>query len=267
MHTFGRLTALATVLGLAALPAVAAPRSWKSTDGTRTFDGDYVTHDAQRVTIRRADGRVFTLDIGKLHADDRAWLSTQQAASTDIPPPAAAAAVFDTLCLGDSYNDVQAKLKASQAVELTIAETYLARMGLNGSYRTKQQIGGLHCRLSFDWTKDFHLRELILQTEPQPTDLYNTSLAATWNELIILLSALHGPPASIAGYPAITQLSQDGMMLGSHLWRTEGGASAVLGTARDAGRYSVAVRFTTASIQPSRAGPDDMIPPPAPAGG
>lgn len=233
-----------------ALPLAAESRDWRSADGSRTFAGEYLSHDARRVTIRRSDGRVFTLDLAKLHPEDRAWLVDRKT-SPSAPqgqPAADDAAVFDTLKLGDSHAEVRAKLQASKAVELAIPETFLARMGLNGSYRTRQQIGGLHCLLFFDWDSDTRLNEVTLQTEPKSAASYATTLQATWRELVKLMTTLHGAPASHAEFPAAAQLTDDGMVLGSHLWRLEGGHSALLGTARESAGYSVIVRFTSQPI-------------------
>jgi hypothetical protein len=244
---------LVLVLFTAAPAALAEARQWRNADGTRTLVGDYLAHDARRVTIRRADGRVFTLELAQLSAEDRAWLAKRRDGATPAAAESAApandeSAVFDTLKLGDTHVDVRAKLQASKAVELTIPATFLARMGLNGSYRTRQQIGGQHCLLFFDWDAASRLNELTLQTEPKAPASYPTTLKETWQELARLLTALHGSPASQAGFPPAAQLTEQGMVLGSHLWRLEGGHSALLGTARDANGYSVIVRFTSQAI-------------------
>lgn len=259
----GALVLLVGVWLLASVAAEAAPRTWRNTDGTRSFVGEYIRHDARRVTIRRQGGRVFTLDIDKLHPDDRAWLAAHGKsggdgganpsafpdASRPADPP-----VFDTIKLGDPYADVRKKLDQSEALELTMDRTYMARFGLNGTYRTKAEIGGQHCLLFFDWAKNRKgerlLHELSLQTEPLSAAVYQKKLRATWSELAKLLGALHGKPVQAADYPKITDLATDGMFLASHLWRLENGRSILLGTARDGDKYSVVVRFTTDTIAP-----------------
>ncbi len=144
----------------------AESRTWKSSDGTQSFTGDYVTHDAKRVTIRRADGRVFTLELTKLHEADKTWLSTKQVPGRkDAEPLPDPNAVFDTLCFGDPRADVTKKLKESKIVEAGLDETFLGRVGLNGTYRTRKQIGGLHCELYFDWSAGGNLSEVSLQTQ------------------------------------------------------------------------------------------------------
>jgi hypothetical protein len=228
----------------------AEPRTWKSSDGANSFAGDYVTHDAKRVTIRRADGRVFTLELAKLHADDKSWLSAKpvpgRAAAEPLPDPNA---VFDTLCFGDSRADVMKKLKESKAVEAGLDETFMGRVGLNGTYRTRQQIGGLHCELYFDWSAGGNLTEVSLQTQGVPRSAYAGRLKSNWEELSELLTMLHGKPQQAADFPSLDDL-QDDVFLASHLWRLEGGGSALLGTAMQGGQCQVVVRFTQEKIQP-----------------
>lgn len=243
-----------------ATPSFAEARTWRSAGGDQSFVGDYLTHDQRRVTVRRNDGRSVTFDISRLHADDQAWLATLNPDSTTAdqdPVVADDSAVFDNLHLGDTHPDVREKLDASEIVELAVARTFLGRFGLNGTYRTRQQVGGQHCLLFFDWTDGDtrRMRELSLQTEPRGTEQYSSKLQTTWKEFSSLLTKLHGPPLQTAGFPKLSDLDTDGMFLASHLWRLENGHSALLGSARDLGKYSVVVRFTTETIKPIKIPP------------
>ena len=230
--------------------ASAEPREWRNADASASFRGEYVSHDGHRVTIRRDDGRVFTLELAKLHADDRNWLARQ-----DLPdspdPDHDPEAVFDTLTFGDSRKEVEAKLKASSIVESTIDETFFGRLGLNGTFRTRQQIGGLHCELYFDWSTAGTLDEISRQTQPLGGDAYDARLKENWTELTKVLSQLHGKPLQTGKYPNRTDLQND-VFLASHLWRLKGGGSALLGTSMQAGQYKIIVRFTTETIEPVR---------------
>jgi len=209
----GIVALLLVALAAAAPLADAAPRTWRNAAGTRSFRGEYLRHDVRRVTIRRQNGRVFTLDIDKLHTDDRAWLAAQAkpASGGDAPGPQTSgpddAAVFGAIKLGDTHAEVRRKVEESKVLELTMDRTYLARFGLNGSYRTKQKIGGQRCLLYFDWVKNRKgerlLHELSLQTEPVSSASYSKRLRATWADLVKLLSALHGPPVQAAEFPPL----------------------------------------------------------------
>lgn len=228
----------------------AESRNWKSANGESTFSGEFISHDTQRVTIRREDGRVFTFEISKLNEEDRNWLATKDSVvAADAEPAPDPNAVFDTLCFGDSRKEVEAKLKASKNVETLVDETFFGRFGLNGTFRTKQKIGGLYCELFFGWSKGGNMKEVSLQTQPKDAGTYDDLLRNNWNQLAELLTMLHGKPLQRAGYPEIKDL-QNELFLGSHIWRLEGGGTAMLGTSMQANKYMVVVRFTTERINP-----------------
>lgn len=251
-------------LGLLLMGTVAAEsRKWRSKDGSKFIIADYVRHNQFTVTVKRVDGKVVTLDRGDLHAEDMEFLAklpvspstaaTTKPSSKSSPagPVMDDSAVFDTLKLGDSRAEVMAKIKASKSLELTVDEIYLGRFGLNGSYRTKQTIGGLKCLLYFDWDSGGTLKELSLQTQPQPSSAYQGLLKDTWAELGKLMTTLHGKPLQNADYPAAGILQNDSS-LSTHLWRLANGGSALLGTSKSVEGYMVSVRFTTEAIEPIR---------------
>jgi hypothetical protein len=238
---------LLTLLLTGAVPLFAESHTWKSPDGKSSFSGEYVSHDDKQVTIRRQDGQVFKVDFTKLHADEKKWVTSQSAGGqAEVAPDPKA--VFDNLCFGDNLATVKKKLKASKAVETTLDDALMGRTGLNGIYKTRQKIGGLHCELFFDWTGNETLSEVMLQTQGQDAEVYPTQLKETWAQLVEVLSALHGKPAQAGGYPGIKQVKDD-MFLPSHLWQLKNGGSALLGVSMQQGRYLVVVRFTTEKVQ------------------
>ncbi|MEK7953095.1 hypothetical protein [Luteolibacter soli] len=246
---------LLTLLLSSAVPLFAESRTWKSADGASSFSGEYVSHDDKQVTIRREDGKVFTVAYTKLHPDDKTWVAAQPenaggkaGAETEAAPDPKA--IFDTLCFGDSIDTVKKKLKESKAVETTLDDTYLGRTGINGVYHTRQKIGGLHCELFFDWTAMDTLNEVMLQTQGQTADVYPTQLKDTWTQLVELMGALHGKPVQAGSYPGVKQVKDD-MFLPTHLWKLQSGGSALLGVSMQQGAYLVVVRFTTEKVQPT----------------
>lgn len=241
------LTLLASACSLSLLHA--EPRVWKSADGAQSFSGEYVSHDADKVTIRRTDGKTFTLELSRLNEADKNWLAMKDAPSApkDAPLPNPKA-VFDNLCFDDSMETVKTKLKESRLVVAGVDETYLGRVGLNGTYRTRQQIGGLNCDLYFDWSPGNTLIEVSLRTQGvKPADY--DSLKGAWSELAELLTNLHGKPVQAAGFPGSSSL-QNNLFLASHLWRLKAGGSATLGTSMQEGYCMVVVRFTKERINP-----------------
>lgn len=244
----------------------AESRKWRSKDGTKFIVAELVKHDSLTVTVKRVDGKIFTLGKNDLHSDDVDFL--KKIPMSTSPPPAGNSstpratsrpvaddqAVFDTLKLGDSRQTVVAKIKASKLLELTVDEMYLGRFGLNGSYRTKQTIGGLKCLLYFAWDESGRLQELSLQTQPQAQSAYQSLLKDTWKELIQLMTTLHGKSLQDAPYPNASDLPIDAS-LSTHLWRLSSGGSALLGTSRAAEGYMVSIRFTSENIEPNKITP------------
>lgn len=235
---------------LALAPALFAEiRPWKSADGLRSVQGEYLKHDAASVTLRAAGGKEVTIELTKLHPDERKWLDANHPAAAPAPGPVSdPVAVFDTLTFKDTRDTALAKLKASKIVVMTTDETFIGRSGLNGVFRTRHKIGNLSGFLYFDWAGDGGLKELNLQTEPRPDTSYKTELEPSWKEFIELLSTLYGTPAQKGPMPSMASLG-DGSFSPSHYWPLENGGSALLGTAREGGKYQVVVRFTRSKPQ------------------
>jgi hypothetical protein len=223
----------------------AESRSWKSADGVRTVQGEFVKRDAGSVTIRSNGDKELVIDLPKLHADERKWLEVNHPVQATSSGPAVAdsAAFFDTLTFDDTRETALAKLKASKVVEMTTDETFIGRSGLNGVFRTRQKIGELSSFLYFDWSESGKLTELNVQTEPQPASAYKTQLEPSWTQFIELLSTLYGKAVQKGPLPSLGSLT-DGMFAPSHVWNIESGGCAMLGTACEGKKYQVVVRFT-----------------------
>lgn len=235
-------------LGLALAAGLqAAPRPWKNEDGTKSVQGEFVKRDAISITVRRSDQKLVVVPLDKLHPDDRTWVNLNHPAAGGKLPDASA--VFDELSFGDTRDVVFAKLKASKFVELTTDETFIGRSGLNGVFRTRQKIGGQHAMLDFDWTGDNQLKEITLHTEGLPASELDTQLTPCWKSFIGLLTTLHGKPI-VADSQIRLSTIQDGALASTHLWKLETPGSALLGAARDGGKYQIVVRFTKEEIKP-----------------
>jgi hypothetical protein len=229
------------------LICVAGARTWKSADGVRTMQGEFIERDATSITIRLDTGKETRFEITKLHADDQKWLNLKHPASGETLPDQAA--VFDTLNFGDSNAVVLAKLKASKFVEMTIAESMLSRTGLNGIFRVRQTIGGLQASLYFEWSTADQLKEITIRTSTFPVESYDSKITPCWKEFTELLTTLHGKPLQAAAKIAPSSVPQ-GALISSHLWRLESGGSALLGIGNEDESYQVIVRFTDEKIEP-----------------
>lgn len=234
------------LLALAVASASAGElHAWKSADG-RVLQAEFVSRDANNVTVLTEAGKQVTIPVSKLHPDEITRLNKDHPLGAPAPDPKA---VFDTLLFGDDRDTVTEKLKASKVVEMNSDETFFGRSGLNGTFSTRQPIGKVKAALYFDFNGAGKLRELTLQTDLLPEPEYDTELKPTWQAFIELLSMLYGKPVQQGPMPAKNTL-KDGMFFPSHLWSIHGDSSALLGTACTGNQYQLVVRFTQKSIQP-----------------
>jgi len=244
ISTLARLSMLSLAI---ATSLHAAPRPWKSSDGERSIQGEFVKRDAASVTIRRSDRKEIIIPLDKLHPDDHTWLNANHPLpGEEAPPPNA---IFDKLVFGDTRAQVTEKLNQSKFVELTVAETFLGRTGINGVYRTRKKIGGLDTSLYFGWTEEGGLEEITLQTEGMPPSALEDRMTPCWQEFVELLSTIYGNPIHENPKLALTGI-EDGAMSGTHLWKLEKKGTAMLGAAREGDDYQIAVRFTKQEIAP-----------------
>jgi hypothetical protein len=230
-------------------------RSWRSADGVKSLQGQFVKRDAASVTILRNDHRELIIPLDKIHKDDRAWLDENHPLPPEAPPPVTHY-VYDNLEFGDTRAEVMDKLRNSKLVKATLPETLMGRTGLNGAYQTNHQVGGMDASLYFDWDDDGRLKEVTLQTSPLSGDSLEVRLKPCWEELIKLLTTLHGKPINAHDKLDIASVSEESMSA-THLWKMDGGGTAMLGAARQKEGYQIAVRFTAEDIKP-------VIVPPSP---
>lgn len=66
-------------LGLWCGPALGESRTWTSADG-RTITAELISHDSAtgKVTIRRSNGKTYTLELEKLSEEDQQWLKEEE---------------------------------------------------------------------------------------------------------------------------------------------------------------------------------------------
>ncbi len=238
---------LITFMFVSAMPLFAETRVWRSSDGGKSIQGEFVKRDKTNVVILRPDQREVTIPLEKIHHEDLAWLNERHPLPAAAPHPKDH--LFDKLKFGDSRAEVTEKLKASKLVKATLPETMFARTGLNGIFQTVHKVGGLEASLYFDWTESGTLRELTLQTTPVSGNDAQTRLTGCWKEFIELLTSLHGNPIHAHDKLDIKAVPDESIS-NTHLWKLDHRGTAMLGCARDGDEYHIAVRFTTENIKP-----------------
>jgi hypothetical protein len=241
-------THLALVILLAIPLSSAVARPWKSTDGKRAIQGEFLKRDTSGITIRDADQKEIAIPFALLHQDDRAWLEANHPLAKNKAPESDP--VFDELNFGDKRDEVAEKLKSSKIVELTVEETFLGRTGLNGVFRSREKIGGLDASLFFDWDDEGGLKEITLQTTAVSAAKFNEQLKPCWKEFINLLTSLHGKPVNASESLTLSAIP-DGSMAATHTWKLPKTGTALLGAAREGDQYQIAIRFTQKNIDPA----------------
>ena len=240
-----KLIAIITISLAAALCAQA--KTWRNAQGTKSFEGEFVSRTANDVTIRQANNKTTTVALDKLHEDDRFWLDQNHPYATKTAENPAN--VFDQLLFGDNRNQVEEKLKASKFAKLTVAETFLGRSGLNDVFRTTEKIGGLDATLFFDWGDGDSLSEVNLHTDPQPIAQAAKTLVPCWKEFAKLLSNLYGKPLVSSPELNITSVPEDAYQP-THLWNLGKQGSVTLGASRAGEGILIVCRFSEKKINP-----------------
>jgi hypothetical protein len=223
-------------------------RTWKNTDGTKSFEGEFVSRTANDVTILMTKTKTkTTLTLDKLHPNDRFWLDTKHPTNAKAAPNPAA--IFGEVTFGENRKQVEEKLKASKFAKLTVAETFLGRSGLNGVFRTTQKINGLDASLYFEWKNEDSLEEVNLHTDPLPSAQAREILVPYWKEFAKLLSNLYGKP--VISSPGLNTSSiPDGAYQPTHLWNLNPKGSVTLGASREGDKILIVCRFSEKKTNP-----------------
>jgi copper chaperone CopZ len=101
---------LITLIGTLALPLSlsAESRTWTDAESGKTIEGELISVDGEKVTLKRADGKTFTLEVARFSAADQEFIeanATPAEPGTDAPADADAGTDDSTTAAG-SENDV-----------------------------------------------------------------------------------------------------------------------------------------------------------------
>ena len=94
--------ALLAACFLGAMPAAAAPREWKTADGSKTINAEFVSSKGADVTIRRAsDQKIFTIALATLSEADRKWVADALAKEEEASAKSDKGSEFAKLLTGE----------------------------------------------------------------------------------------------------------------------------------------------------------------------
>ncbi|MGA0845040.1 MAG: hypothetical protein ACO3RV_00740 [Luteolibacter sp.] len=228
-------------------------RLWRSADGLRSIEARFVERTADSVTVLRRDDREVTIPLAEVHRSDVAWLnSTHPIAKHSSDPNAERPEkhpVLDTLLFGDKRDVVKMKLLASEQFQSGLPETMLGRTGLNGVFRSRED-AAFPVTLDFAWDESGGMSEITLRSAPLSDEPIPARLQPCLDHWIRELKKRHGALLQANPTSDLRSLAADSMSA-SHVWRLPGGGSVLLGAARDAESYQIAIRYTAEKIEPT----------------
>ena len=147
---------------------------------------------------------------------------------------------------GDTRDTVMKKLSDCKLVKSTMPKTMFARLGMNGAYKTTNELSGLKFALYFDWTDSRGLRQMNYRSDGLPSHDYDKNLRYIWEKTINLLSSMHGKPKNAGEYPKKSELKPNTILF-SHEWKT-GTGYIYLGVGQDTSKYSLNITFSKVSL-------------------
>jgi len=231
----------------------AQSRLWRNNNATRSFTGELVKREADKITIKMTTtGKQVVVRPDQLHADDIKWLRENHPLPGEMPATPAAGTIkakpgafYDTLAFGDDQATVMKKLKESKVFHTTLNETYFARTGLNGNYRTAKghEFFGMPASLYFDWD-DQGLINASFYGNPIPAAQAETALLPAWQGMIVNISKQFDQPKVASTKPDYASLAE-GQITFTHAWSATNGATLLLGVGKQEGEYVIIARFSS----------------------
>lgn len=228
----------------------AAPRLWKNSNATRSFSGELVKREADKITIKMTQGgRNVVIKPEQLHASDMEWLKKNHPFEHEKPevttPEVAAGCFYDTLSFGDDRATVIKKLKASPRFNSELDETFFARTGLNGTFRTTQgnEFFGMESALYYGWNENKGLKFLSLYGHETAGAKVEASLIPAFQTMTANISKYFGKAKSSSPKPKYAGLT-DGEITFTHVWPIKTGGSLLLGVGKQEDKHVIVARFT-----------------------
>ncbi len=234
------------------LPSLAwgQARVWKNTNATRSFSGTLVKREPNQITIKMTNsGRNVVIKPEQLHPSDIDWLKKNHPFDHEKPktagPDMAPGSFYDTLAFGDDKPTVIKKLKASKRFNSELDETFFARTGLNGTFRTTKgnEFFGMSAALYYGWNDNHRLEFLSLYGHETAPAQVKAKLIPIWHQMVKDMSSYFGKAKSSSPTPQYANLGESEITF-THVWPMKAGGSMLLGVGKQDGKYVVVARFT-----------------------
>jgi len=201
-------------------------RTWTSADGKKTIDGEYVSHTDEQVVIKRGTKNL-TVKYEFLSTLDREWVEDlDKVSDPDQSSALEDAGRLKTLLAlvqhGDGEGTVVRKLEKNPHIEASLSKTFLARVGLNGFFKTKETLNGKQYVFHFDWDENDRLTCITLRSEEFPRAEFKQGVKNAWLAGNKLISQSYGEAKQTSDFPPVSSLSPDANLMITHVWHPEG---------------------------------------------
>ncbi len=161
------------------------------------------------------------------------------------------AGIYGPLEFGDNRGTVIRKLQQCDLVTQTVQSTFLARTGLNGSFKCKHQLAGLTYHLYFGWNDAGGLNEITLRSDAIDHTRYHTDLQQAWHKANTLFTQTYHAPAQNVKYPSKTDFKGRDILI-SHVWHKGTNQSILMGPGITKDKCFLAIRFVDRHVEPIR---------------
>ena len=216
------LVFLSLTLSLTSLIA----RTWTSADGGKTIEGEYVSHTDEHVVIKTGRKDI-VIKYEFLSARDKQWVDNHAKDSDPGQQDAAKGQASVGMLLkviqhGDDESAVIRKLDNNPHIEASLDKTFLARVGLNGFFRTKETLNGQQYTFHFDWNENDRLTCITLRSEEFSKAEFEQTVKNAWSACNELVTKSYGEAAQASDYPAINVFNPKANLMITHVWHPEG---------------------------------------------
>ncbi len=215
-----------------AVPLVAGtPRVWKSADGTRTLEGEFIGLDGDQITLKLKDGKTSTFSLEKLSEDDRKFaVAEHRKPKTELRELLGAPGqAFDNIRFGisrDLYDAALAKSAHTQSVGGAEIE-FFGQTVVLGDFLALIDGRSYQFRPLFE---EGILTDLRLEGTPVDASPDST-IRSRVGEIKSLVALAFGDPAESFEFPDVENLSQGAFGI-SDTWNLPGGRKLYLAVSR-----------------------------------
>jgi hypothetical protein len=227
----GLLLTLTLFLSLGHPLAAQTSRIWKSADGERTLEGEFLTLEEGQITLKLKDGKTTTFSIAKLSEEDRKFAQAENGKpKTELRDLLGAPSqAFDNIRFGmtrDAYETALSKSDHTQSVGGTEIE-FFGQTVVLGDFLARIDGRSYQFRPHFEneILTDLRLEGTPVESAPE------SAIRARLGEMRTLVGVAFGDPAERFEFPDLPNLPENAFGI-TESWNLPGGRKLYLAVSR-----------------------------------